>query len=80
MTWIAYHGWLKGGKLEPFWFRFAFFSVICLADFLLFPPRLARSNPILGQKWVKNFLQKCYKMLTLSVCSQKTLITDHLSF
>ena len=39
-------------KTEPFWLRFAAFSVICSADFPLCPSRYAHSNPVLGQKWV----------------------------
>ena len=41
------------GKSEPFRLRFVLFAIIRSADFPLFPSRLARSNSILGQKWVK---------------------------
>ena len=45
-------GCLKG-KLELFRLRFALFSAIRSTDFPLFPSGHTRSNPILGQKWVK---------------------------
>ena len=45
-------GCLKG-KTEPFRLRFLLFTAIRSADFPLFPSRPTRSNPILGQKWVK---------------------------
>ena len=45
-------GRLKG-ESEPLRLRFARFSAIRTADFPLFPASLARSDPILGQKWVK---------------------------
>lgn len=45
-------GCLKA-KSEPFRLRFALFRAIRSADFPLFPSRPARSNPILGQKWVR---------------------------
>ena len=45
-------------KSESFRLRFVLFATIRSADFPLFPPRPARSNPVLGQKWVGN--RKCY--------------------
>ena len=45
-------GCLKG-KSESFRLRFALFTAVRSTDFPLFPCRLARSNPVLGQKWVK---------------------------
>ena len=45
-------GCLKG-KSELFRLRFVLFATIRLVDFPLFPSSPARSNPILGQKWVK---------------------------
>ena len=45
-------GCLKG-KSEPFRLRFVLFTAIRSADFPLFPSSPARSNPILGQNWVK---------------------------
>ena len=45
-------GCLKG-KSESFRLRFVLFAIIRSADFPLFPPSPARSNPILGQKWVR---------------------------
>ena len=41
-------------KSEPKRLRFVLFTAVRSADFPLFPPRLARSDPILGQKWVKD--------------------------
>ena len=46
-------GCLKG-KSESFRFRFVLFTTIRSADFPLFPSSPARSNSILGQKWVKD--------------------------
>ena len=46
-------GCLKG-KSESFRLRFVLFAIIRSADFPLFPPRPARSNPILGQNWVND--------------------------
>ena len=40
-------------KSEPFRLRFVLFTAIRSADFPLFPSSPARSNSILGQKWVK---------------------------
>ena len=45
-------GCLKG-KSELFRLRFVLFSTIRPADFPLFPSSPARSNPILGQNWVR---------------------------
>ena len=45
-------GCLKG-KPEPFRLRFVLFTAIRSTDFPLFPSRPARSDPILGQKWVR---------------------------
>ena len=44
-------GCLKG-KSESFRLRFVLFAAVRSADFPLFPPSPARSDPILGQKWV----------------------------
>ena len=41
-------------KSEPFRLRFTRFSAIRSVDFPLFPSSLPLSNPILGQKWVKD--------------------------
>ena len=46
-------GCLKG-KTEPFRLRFVLFTAARSADFPLFPSSPARSNPILGQNWVKD--------------------------
>ena len=46
-------GCLKG-KSEPFRLRFVLFATVRSADFPLYPSSLARSNPILGQKWVND--------------------------
>ena len=46
-------GCLKG-KSEPFRLRFVLFAAVRSADLPLFPSRPARSNSILGQKWVKH--------------------------
>ena len=40
-------------KSESFRLRYVLFTAVHSADFPLFPSRLARSNSILGQKWVK---------------------------
>ena len=40
-------------KSELFRLRLVLFTTVCSADFPLFPPSPARSNSILGQKWVK---------------------------
>ena len=40
-------------KSESFRLRFVLFAIVCSADLPLFPPSPARSNPVLGQKWVK---------------------------
>ena len=45
-------GCLKA-KSESFRLRFVLFTTVRSADFPLFPSSPARSNPILGQKWVK---------------------------
>ena len=45
-------GCLKA-KSESFRLRFVLFATIRSADFPLFPSSPARSNPVLGQKWVK---------------------------
>ena len=41
------------GKSESFRLRFVLFATIRSADIPLFPSSPARSNPVLGQKWVK---------------------------
>ena len=41
-------------KSESFRLRFVLFTTIRSADFPLFPSSPARSNPILGQKWVRH--------------------------
>ena len=41
-------------KTEPFRLRFVLFTAICWTDIPLFPSGAAPSNPILGQKWVKD--------------------------
>ena len=41
-------------KSELFRLRFVLFAAVRSADFPLFPSRPTRSNPILGQKWVKH--------------------------
>ena len=41
-------------KSESFQLRFVLFTAVHSADFPLFPSSPARSNPILGQKWVKD--------------------------
>ena len=41
-------------KSESFRLQFVLFTTVHSADFPLFPSRPARSNPILGQKWVKH--------------------------
>ena len=46
-------GWLTH-KSESFRLRFVLFTTVCSAGFPLFPPSPARSNPILGQKWVRH--------------------------
>ena len=43
-------------KAEPFRLRFALFNAIWWVDLPLFPSSPARSNSILGQKWVKDDL------------------------
>ena len=43
-------------KAEPFRLRFVLFTAICWTDIPLFPSGAASSNPILGQKWVKDDL------------------------
>ena len=40
-------------KSESFRLRFVLFTTVRSADFPLFPSSPARSNPVLGQKWVK---------------------------
>ena len=45
-------GCLKG-KSEPKRLRFVLFAAVRSADFPLFPSNPARSNSVLGQKWVK---------------------------
>ena len=45
-------GCLKG-KSESFRLRFVLFTTVRSADFPLFPSSPARSNPILGQNWVR---------------------------
>ena len=40
-------------KSESFRLRFVLFATVCSADLPLFPSSPARSNPVLGQKWVK---------------------------
>ena len=40
-------------KSESFRLRFVLFATVHSADFPLFPSSPARSNSILGQKWVK---------------------------
>ena len=45
-------GCLKG-KSESFRLRFVLFTTVRSADFPLYPSSPARSNSILGQKWVK---------------------------
>ena len=40
-------------KSESFRLRFVLFTAVHSADFPLFPSSPARSNSILGQKWVK---------------------------
>ena len=45
-------GCLKG-KSELFRLRFVPFATVRSVSFPLFPSRPARSNPVLGQKWVK---------------------------
>ena len=46
-------GCLKG-KSESFRLRFVLFTTVHSADLPLFPSSPARSNPILGQKWVRH--------------------------
>ena len=46
-------GCLKG-KSELFRLRFVLFTTVRSADLPLFPSGSARSDSILGQKWVKN--------------------------
>ena len=41
-------------KSESFRLRFVLFATVHSADFPLFPSSPARSNSILGQKWVRN--------------------------
>ena len=41
-------------KTEPKRLRFKLFDAVCWLDFPLFPSSPARSNPILGQNWVKD--------------------------
>ena len=41
-------------KSEPFRLRFVLFAAVRSADFPLFPSSPTRSNPILGQKWVRH--------------------------
>ena len=43
----------KKHKSEPKRLRFVLFATVRSADFPLFPPSPARSNPTLGQKWVR---------------------------
>ena len=45
-------GCLKG-KTEPIRLRFVLFTTVRSANFPLFPSSPARSNPILGQNWVR---------------------------
>ena len=40
-------------KSESFRLQFVLFTTVRSADFPLFPSNPARSNPVLGQKWVK---------------------------
>ena len=58
-------GCLKG-KSESFRLRFVLFTAIRSADFPLFPHSPARSNPVLGQKWVSltifNIVQKYFQV------------------
>ena len=49
------------GKSESFRLRFARFSAIHSADFPLFPSKITRSDPILGQKWVRIASQAIFK-------------------
>ena len=50
-------------KTEPFWLRFALFTVVCWTDFPLFPSSSACSNPVLGQKWVKKLFHTAYAIV-----------------
>ena len=56
-------------KSEPFRLRFVLFAIIRSADFPLFQSSPARSNPILGQKWVRSSSQAFFNagMLFASV-------------
>ena len=44
----------RHAQTEPFRLRFVLFTAIRSADFSLFPSSPARSDPVLGQKWVKH--------------------------
>ena len=59
-------GCLKG-KSEPFPLRFVLFTAVRSADFPLFPFSPARSNSILGQKWVRENFEITKQKLS-SVC------------
>ena len=59
-------GCLKG-KSESFRLRFVLFAIIRSADFPLFPSSPARSNSILGQKWVRENFEITKQKLS-SVC------------
>ena len=59
-------GCLKG-KSELFRLRFVLFTTIRSADFPLFPSSPARSNSILGQKWVRENFEITKQKLS-SVC------------
>ena len=50
-----------GEKTESFRLRFMLFTTVCWTDFPLFPSGSARSNSILGQKWVKISSQAVFK-------------------
>ena len=65
-------GCLKG-KSESFRLRFVLFAAIRSADFPLFPSSPARSNSILGQKWVKHF-----KSISLYLFSRMSLTVSRL--
>ena len=59
-------GCLKG-KSELFRLRFVLFTAVRSADFPLFPSSPARSNSILGQKWVRENFEITKQKLS-SVC------------
>ena len=59
-------GCLKG-KSEPFRLRFVLFATVRSADLPLFPSSPARSNSILGQKWVRENFEITKQKLS-SVC------------